>query len=412
MDSFTSQKQQAPLPLRVMGFGESMIRLAPHPTYMAEGEAMYGRGNPSGNAPYLRSIGGDELNVMVAHARLGNFSEWVSVVSRGPNGDYIINAASDEGVSVTNCERPKGQTDTGVFWVIPTEKRVLYQRKYSAFWQEDIEFNWGEIFSKPSVTQTIRLHATGITPMCGPIAKRNWEQMMAVAQKMDIPITMDLNHRPALGPLSTLWDITLPFVSKLHHLVLAKDSVLGLGKLLLNRPAEPAPASVPEWNELLQRLQQAMGGNDGPTLLCCFKCESSGEQNQKRWSTAITPQGTIVTTEGKAVFHTPKEPCGGGSCFAAGLIDGCYAELGLADAMHRGDCLAALCQETMGDWSIIDRPMLTRAEEWNENGGHLIVRNLDQFRSDPPKPRDTKTLLGRAVFLSISVLAMVVTAFK
>ena len=46
----------APRPLRVMGFGESMIRLAPHPTYMKEGEAMYGRGYPSGNAPYLRRL--------------------------------------------------------------------------------------------------------------------------------------------------------------------------------------------------------------------------------------------------------------------------------------------------------------------------------------------------------------------
>ena len=56
-----SKSEVKKLPLCVLGFGESMIRLAPHPTYMEDGEAMYGRGKPSGNAPYLRRLYESEL---------------------------------------------------------------------------------------------------------------------------------------------------------------------------------------------------------------------------------------------------------------------------------------------------------------------------------------------------------------
>lgn len=361
-----------------------MIRLAPHPTYMRDGEAMYGRGQPSGNSPYLRSVGGDELNVVVAQAMLGNTSEWISVVSRGPNGDYIVNTATDAGVIVANVMRPEKFTDVGVFWVLPTLKKVRYQRRYSAFWQEDVKFDWPKIFAKRRGTHALRLHATGITPMCGPLAKRNWEDHMHAAINLALPITMDLNHRPALGTLSTLWAIMRPFVQGLQHLILAKDSVLGLATLLLQRPPDAAaPRGASVWNELLVALQKAMGGVDGPTIVCCFKMQCHHcDQTQKRWSTAATPDGLLVTTEENAVYHTPKEPCGGGSCFAAGLIDGCHAGLTLLDAMHRGNCLAALCQETMGDMSTITRSMLTTAENIIHAKGQLVVHSLNPFRAN------------------------------
>ena len=42
-------------------FGEAMLRLSP----VNEGPAMYGRGNPSARAAFMRAVGGDELNVSV-----------------------------------------------------------------------------------------------------------------------------------------------------------------------------------------------------------------------------------------------------------------------------------------------------------------------------------------------------------
>ena len=49
---------------------------------------------------YLRSIGGDEMNVCIAHAMLGNQAEWASVLPEGPNGDYITNCCADNGTKI------------------------------------------------------------------------------------------------------------------------------------------------------------------------------------------------------------------------------------------------------------------------------------------------------------------------
>lgn len=43
-------------------FGEAMLRLSP----VNDGPAMYGRGNPSARAAFMRAVGGDELNVSVS----------------------------------------------------------------------------------------------------------------------------------------------------------------------------------------------------------------------------------------------------------------------------------------------------------------------------------------------------------
>ena len=248
--------------LLVVGYGEAMIRLAPMGT--GNTDAIYGRGKPSGNAAfvdyrmqylfaatafnvewaiadgrfrlgngfvvmcfvghvrmmcrYLRSIGGDEMNVCVAHTMLGNHAEFLTVLPSGPNGEYVANACVDQGMS-TDRIRFVDDADVGVFWVIPTEKRVLYQRKYSAFWinqvasllpppppvpaflqlflvptgtyrpgccgfcscfillsfrcfvfaaQTEEDFDWGAIFA-PAKGLTKWLHATGITPLCGQV---------------------------------------------------------------------------------------------------------------------------------------------------------------------------------------------------------------------------------------------------
>lgn len=77
------------------------------------------------------------MNVCVAHSMLGNHAEWVSVLPSGPNGDYVANCCADLGMPVDHIRRVD-DADIGVFWVLPLQKRVLYQRKYSAFWIDQV----------------------------------------------------------------------------------------------------------------------------------------------------------------------------------------------------------------------------------------------------------------------------------
>eukprot|EP00750_Incisomonas_marina_P009107 INCI15810.2.p1 GENE.INCI15810.2~~INCI15810.2.p1 ORF type:complete len:370 (+),score=69.12 INCI15810.2:68-1177(+) len=243
--------------LLVVGYGEAMIRLAPMGT--GNTDAIYGRGKPSGNAAYLRSIGGDEMNVCVAHTMLGNHAEFLTVLPSGPNGEYVANACVDQGMS-TDRIRFVDDADVGVFWVIPTEKRVLYQRKYSAFWinQTEEDFDWGAIFA-PAKGLTKWLHATGITPLCGQVAPKVWTAHIEEAVRQGVTVSIDLNHRPALAPFPVLWGIAKAVVGKAHTLILARDSVVNL-LIELDGSAGALSMDVPEddrlWVDALRRIRE------------------------------------------------------------------------------------------------------------------------------------------------------------
>ena len=71
----------------VLGYGESMLRYAP---MRPEGAPdAHGRRVPSAVAPFMRSVGGDELNVLVALARLGYPTRYASVLPEGPLGAVV-----------------------------------------------------------------------------------------------------------------------------------------------------------------------------------------------------------------------------------------------------------------------------------------------------------------------------------
>ena len=54
---------------------------------------------------------------MVALQKLGYATEWVSVMPEGPLGQWVLDAAEEEGVSIENVIRTEGQL--GNFTVIP-----------------------------------------------------------------------------------------------------------------------------------------------------------------------------------------------------------------------------------------------------------------------------------------------------
>jgi hypothetical protein len=98
----------------------------------------------------------------------------------------------------------------------------------------------------------------------------------------------------------------------------------------------------------------------------------------------------VHTTYNTPVYHKPKDECGGGSAWAAGIIDRVY-QAGWANAVptgdgttdifdgemvqaiRRADLLAAMCQESVGDHSQVVRAELAGVE--NDHVGAEI--NLD-----------------------------------
>ncbi|CAE7302995.1 kdgK, partial [Symbiodinium pilosum] len=204
---------------RVVTFGEAMLRFQP----MDETTSTQAPHTPQ---TFLRSIGGDELNVAVALSLLGTPAAWISVIPTGPMGDVIASGCEANKVEFRGS-RTEG--DIGIFTILPAQKTVHYQRRHSVFAQHAPQsLDWDALLSDASW-----LHLTGITPLVSTAARQSWSNALRAAEKRRVPISLDLNHRAQLGTLRELWDIVSPFCHLLEVLILSVDQLCGLAEILL-----------------------------------------------------------------------------------------------------------------------------------------------------------------------------------
>ena len=324
-------------PVRLVSYGEAMLRYAP---VNQELHSVY-RGRPSAFSIIQRTVGGDELNVCIDRAVLdgGNPTpcEWVSVLPGAAGNklaDVVRHCALDAGVSLEHVVSVDAHADqsVGAFSVLPEDKTVIYQRCQSAFARAGANlFDWRRIYG---ARKGVWLHATGITPLLSASAKATWVEHIEVAQRLGVPVSLDLNHRAQLGTLAELWAIVSPLVSRIRVLILSRASAGGLARLLRATPCPPEEgeeggggAWAPDdarWAALLVAVQRQLGG---PVVACCFKSPApragSPASRQTRWSVCADAEGA-VTTRATPVVHCPKDQLGGGSAWAAGLLDALF----------------------------------------------------------------------------------------
>ena len=339
----------------LVSFGEAMIRYAPADSSRAEGE----RHKPT---LFLRSVGGDELNVCVALCQLGRQARWCSVLPEGPMGRVILSSAEDTGVD-TSLVLLSPNADVGTFTVLPEQRTVHYQRRRSAFSLHDASrFEWKTLLSGNEW-----LHMTGITPMIAEAPRASWSNALQEARDRCIPCSMDLNHRAQLGPLSELMDCIKPHLKDLEVFVVALSSLHELAKL--NGIEDEDDGCHESAVRLMQRVVKHL---EIRRLACCFKSLLPDQIGvQLRWSVLCGSDGTVVTTKPLHIQHKPADQLGGGSAWMAGFIDSCLEKgleslrsgSGATAALRRGDMLAALCQETVGDHSSVTRQELNTMED-------------------------------------------------
>ena len=204
----------------LLTFGESMIRFAPldeSPPVTAT------RAEPQ---PFLRSVGGDELNVAVALSKLGERTRWISVVPQGPMGDVVVESGTANGVTVAG---PRPETgDVGTFTVLPEAKTVHYQRRNGAFALHDpATLDWSALLGRVDGEQPW-LHMTGITPMVSAAARQSWDAAIRAAAAAGVPMSLDLNHRKQLGTIEELWAMVAPHAAKFEVIILSLEQLNGL----------------------------------------------------------------------------------------------------------------------------------------------------------------------------------------
>lgn len=170
---------------RVVTFGEIMLRLSPPGQ-----ERLF-------QTPALRTyFGGSEANVAVTLAHFGLHSEYVTRLPANAIGDAAAGALRAEGVDTGRCSR--GGHRLGIFFVEPGADlrplHVVYDRANSAFSQiSAADVDW------PSALRGAAwFHVSGITPALGDGPAECVRTAITAARSAGVPVSMDLNFRPAL----------------------------------------------------------------------------------------------------------------------------------------------------------------------------------------------------------------------
>lgn len=170
---------------RVVTFGELLLRLSPPPA-----ERFF-------QSPLLRTQwGGAEANVAAGLAWLGSAASHVTCYPDNALGEASIKALQGDGVDLSHAQRRQGRQ--GLYFLDPGAGQrplaVTYDRAGSAFaTQRGDEFDWEAI-----LTGAAWLHVSGVSAALGDGPYVAVRRAVDAANHHGVPVSLDLNFRPAL----------------------------------------------------------------------------------------------------------------------------------------------------------------------------------------------------------------------
>lgn len=171
--------------MKVITFGEIMLRLAPH------GYERFTQAND-----LEATFGGGEANVAVSLANFGMDAAFVTKLPAHAIGQCAVNDLRRYGVDVSHIVR--GGDRVGIYFLekgaSQRASQVVYDRAGSAISQASLsDFNWDEILKGADW-----FHFTGITPALSDSSAAITLEACRQARKLGLTVSCDLNFRKKL----------------------------------------------------------------------------------------------------------------------------------------------------------------------------------------------------------------------
>jgi len=314
-------------------FGEAMVRLTP-PGFARVEQAR----------SFDAYVGGGELNVAVAAARLGVTSRWVSRLPDNALGHMIANRAREQGVDTyidwTADDR------AGLYFAelgaAPRASSVLYDRAHSAISKvAPGKIDW------PAVFKGARwFHVSGITPALSESAAQVTAESMIAAKKAKLTVSYDLNYRGKLWSPEKARAVQEPLMEHVDVLITTEEDtrvVFGVAA-----PDTQEELDAKPYEEIARALEKkfdfsavAVTLRENPLVL------------RNSWSAIVTAKG-----------ETYRAPCyeveiidriGAGDAFSAGLIVSRLENRGWDEAVRFATAASALKHSIPGDFCVVTR---------------------------------------------------------
>ena len=330
-------------------FGEAMVRLTP-PDFQRLEQAH----------SFDVHVGGGELNVAVAAARLGVSSRWVSRLPDNPLGRMIANRAREQGVDA-QILWAKGDR-AGLYFAelgaAPRASSVLYDRAASAVSKvQPGSIDWDAAFRGARW-----FHVSGITPALSDSAARVTAESLAAAKQAGLTVSYDLNYRSKLWSPERACAVQEPLMQHVDVLMTTEEDtrvVFGIGATAGDSYEKvDAESYVEVAHTLAKRFDLgavAITLRENPRVLL------------NSWSAIVAADGQVHRAPRFEVEVIDR--IGAGDAFSAGLIVSRLEKRDWGDAVRFATATSALKHSIPGDFCLV-----TRGEvEGALSGGSLRV---------------------------------------
>jgi 2-dehydro-3-deoxygluconokinase len=316
--------------MALVTFGEAMVRLTPPGFHRLEQARAFDT-----------HVGGAELNVAVAAARLGTASRWVSRLPDNPLGHLIANRAREQGVDVHADWSTSDRA--GLYFAEmgapPRATSVLYDRAASAM----SRIGPGTI-DWPSVFRGARwLHVSGITPALSESAAAATAEALIEAKRARLIVSYDLNYRRKLWSAEQARAVQEPLMEYVDVLVTTEEDT----RLVLGTSAAKSheAASAEACEEIALALQKQL---DLDAVVITLPVGLHNDCS------------AVVAAQGKT-FRAPRydidvvDRFGAGDAFCAGMIVSRLENRGWDDTVRFAAAVSALKHTIPGDFCLVTR---------------------------------------------------------
>ncbi|WP_058302637.1 sugar kinase [Gorillibacterium timonense] len=278
---------------------------------------------------FTRAIAGAESNVAVGLSRLGHRTGYVTKLGKDHLATFILNAQNKEAID-TSCVSFSEEQPTGILMkskVVNGDPKVEYFRKNSAASALSVAD-----FDEAYFGSAGHLHATSISAALSASTREFTFHAMEFMKKQGKTVSFDPNLRPVL------WSDKDTMVRTINELAAHCDWFFpGI--------SEGAVLTGSDNPENIADFYLELG-----VSLVVVKLGPEGAYYKTR-----TDEGVVPGFKVKHVVDT----VGAGDAFATGVISGMLENLGIPEAVRRGNAMGALAVMSPGDMDgLPTRPQL------------------------------------------------------
>jgi 2-dehydro-3-deoxygluconokinase len=316
-------------------FGEAMVRLTP-PAFQRLEQAH--------NLDV--HVGGGELNVAVAAARLGISSRWVSRLPENALGRMIANRAREHGVDL-HVEW-SADDRAGLYFAelgaAPRASSVLYDRAGSAISRvKPGSIDW------PSAFDGARwFHLSGITPALSESAAKVTAEALVAAKNAGLTVSYDLNYRSKLWSAEKARAVQEPLMEHVDVLMTTEEDtrvVFGIGA---------------DESDSYDRVDAESYSQVARTLEKRFELRAVAVTLRENPRVLLNSWSAIVAADG-GIYRAPRyevevvDRIGAGDAFSAGLIVARLENSDWEASVRFATATSALKHSIPGDFCIVTR---------------------------------------------------------